>query len=482
MIDLVRPSRLPIYHYAIDWDQFFRDYLPPDTFAETVYRWPHERIRALQNERFMKIMEDGWRNGFYQERWRAAGLTPQSIRSLADIHKLPLFNSDDIKVNHQERPPFGTITGIDEEDFRDHPYKMQTSGGTTGKARATIFGVVEWEMNALSSARGLYIQGARPGDVMQIPATCSLANIGWAYYKASHDYLGILPLTTGSGVVTPSRRQIEIAFDYRTNLWISFPEYLTQLAKTAKDEFGRDVRELNTKLITTFLGPDLEGTLRRHVEDLWGTQVYDNYGTNEIGLGGFECPHKNGLHFMEDLLYFEILDTETNQPAPFGKSGNLVVTSLYRRVPPIIRFNLRDLGRLISESTCECGSSFRRMDHFLGRSDDMCRIKGVNVYPMACLPAIKSDPRTTGEWICVAERIEQDGVIREDMTVQVEVRRDALTRDGLREHLESRLKNDLGLKVSIELVDEGSLMDIANYGREGKARRLLDRRDNYKSI
>ena len=116
------------------------------------------------------------------------------------------------------------------------------------------------------------------------------------------------------------------------------------------------------------------------------------------------------------------------------------------------------------------------MDKFLGRSDDMVKLRGVNVYPMACLRAIKSDARTTGEWICVVDRFERDGVIRDEMTVRIEVQRSVTNVDGLKGYLEKRLQEDLGVKVTVELVEEGSLADVANLGREGKAKRLLDRR------
>jgi phenylacetate-CoA ligase len=303
-----------------------------------------------------------------------------------------------------------------------------------------------------------------------------LANVGWAYYKGCHDYLGILPLTTGSGVVTSSRRQLEIAFKWGTNLWMTFPEYLMQLAKVAKDELNRDVRELNTKLIVTFLGPDIEGSLRREIEALWNCPVYDLYGTHEMGLGAFEGPERDGLYLHEDLMYFEVTDVDTGEPLPVGETGNLVVTVFHRRIPPMIRFNVRDLARIVSTDKSSIGSSYRRMDHFLGRSDDMVKLRGVNTYPMQCLSAVKSDPRTTGEWICVVDRVRDGDTLRDEMTVRVELRKDAMSIEGLQPHLEKRLKEDLGVKVGVELVSEGSLAEVANLGREGKPRRLLDRR------
>lgn len=469
-------SGLPIYRNAIDWDRFHADYPVPDVFERTVYRWPRERVRELQNKRFLALMEIGWRNEFHRRRWAAAGLEPGDIRSIDDIGKIPTFINDDIKDDQRDHPPFGLIHGDINARLRRQPLKLHTSGGTTGKPRPTIYGPVEWEMNGITQARALYMHGARPGDILQIPATCSLANLAWGAYKACHDYLGVMPLTTGSGAVTSSRRQLEIAFDWGTNAWISFPEYFTQLAKVCRDELKRDVRELKTKFISTFLGPDTDNSLRRHLEDMWGCPVFDNYGTHEMGLGAFECRHQNGLHFQEDSTYFEVLDVDTEKPVAQGEAGNLVVTILHRELPPIIRFNVRDLGRVISEERCECGSCFRRMDKFLGRSDDMVKLRGVNVYPMACLSAVKSDARTTGEWFCVVDRFEQGGALRDEMTVKVELRKDTAGTEGLREALERRLHSDLGVKVAVELVEEGSLAEMANLGREGKPRRLLDRR------
>ena len=469
-------SRLPLYSQSLDWKAFHRQWPAPDVFAETVSRWPQDRIRAFQNERFLEVVRTAWENEFYKARWSDAGLQPEDIRSIDDITKLPVFNSEDIKDDHARHPPFGSLNGNVRERLSRQPLKVQTSGGTTGKPRPTLSSPLEWEINALTTARGLYAMGARPGDIMQIPATCSLANLAWCTYKGCHDYLGVLPLTTGSGVVTPSHKQLELAFDWGTNLWVSFPEYLTQLAKVARETLKRDVRELDTKFVLSFLGADVDNALRRQLEELWGCPVYDNYGTNEMGMGAFECTCQNGLHIMEDCLHLEVLDVDTGLPVPDGQPGNLVATLLHRHLPPLIRYNVRDLVSIVSDSTCDCGSNLRRMSKLLGRSDDMVKLRGVNIYPLACLGAVRSDARTTGEWICLLDRTEKDGVLREDMTVRIEVRSSATDLDGLTEHLQRRLHNDLGLKVGVELAPEGSLAELANLGREGKPRRLLDRR------
>lgn len=476
-------TRLPLYRDAVDFGRLVREYPVPDVFEQTTWRWPPERIRALQEERFLRIVEVGWNNPFYRRRWTAAGLQPGDIRSLDDITRLPTYTSDDVKDSLEARPPFGDFHDVDLGDLARHgPLKMQTSGGTTGIPRPTLFDAWAWEAQALVAARALYLQGARPGDVMQIPMTASLANAGWLSYKACHDYLGVLPLTTGSGVVTSSRRQLEIGRHFGTTMWHCFPEYLLRLAQVAQEELDLDVRRLETKFLRTYLGPDVEESLRRDLQDRWGCPVYDAYGANEISAAAFECREQSGLHFMEDAVLMEVLDVETGEPVPPGERGNLVATVFFRTLPPVIRYNLRDLGRILSTERCACGSHFRRMDHFLGRSDAMVKLRGVNVYPMACLPAVRSDPRTTGEWVCVVDRVEQAGSPRDEMEVQVEVRRDAGSREGLQAALEQRLKDELGVAVAVRLVEQGELAELANtQGGEGKPRRLVDRRPAYRS-
>jgi len=469
-------TSLPLYRQSIDWATFDREHPAPDVWSETVFRWSPDRIRALQEKRFAEVMKNGWRNEFYRKRWTAAGLAPGDIRGLEDIGKLPTFTSDDVKDDQRDHPPYGEIAGIDARTTLKHaPLKMHTSGGTTGKARPALAGPTDWEVMGLSVARTLYMQGGRPGDVLQIPSTCALAQFGWVFYKAAHDYLGILPLTTGSGVVTPGRKQVEMAFDHGTNIIASFPEYLTTLARICREDFGRSPLDLALKCLPTYLGPDTDGLLRKHLQELFGCPVYDNYGCNELANMAFEGVDQDGLYILEDLMYIEILDTETGLPVAPGEPGNVVGTSLYRNIPPIIRFNVRDLNRMLGVGG-SLGSGMRRLDHFLGRSDDMIKIRGTNVYPMACLNAVQSDPRTTGEWVCIAERRSHDGELRDELIVRVAIRDDAGGVEGLKEHLAARLKVDLGVRVEVEFTDEHGLDELANLGREGKPRRLVDRR------
>ena len=472
---------IPYYYRSMDWGAFVRKFPPPAEFEETVYRWDRNRIRRMRAERFLEAIEFGWTNPFYRARWKQAGLQPGAIRGIEDIRKLPIVSALDFKAAIDAAPPWGAHQGVTPEDARDKPLKIQTSGGTTGKPRPTFFGPLEWEMNGMSAARALVIQGARPGDVMQIPMTCYTGNAGWAYYYACHAWAGVVPVTTGAGSVTPSRRQLEIARDWGTNIWLAGP-YHVQLANTALEELGFDVRDLKTKFLHAFLGPDETGGFRAALENLWGCDVYDNYGTHELGLPAFECREKAGQHLQEDLGYVEVIDPGTGESVNLesGEAGDLVYTSFYRRHPPLIRYNLKDRMRFVDYGQrCGCGSFLLRRDHHLGRSDDMVKLRGTNVYPEACQDAVHAEPRATGEYLCVVDAVHSDDGIylSEEMSVRVEYADASVDLEDFREKLENRLKSDLGVRVSVEPVPPHSLVESTSVdGSEIKKRRVLDRR------
>ena len=468
---------IPYYYKSIDWNNFVKEYPPPAEFAETVYTWDRNRINELQEERFKKAVQLAWTNPFYMRKWTEAGLEPKDVQSLKDIERLPVVSSNDFKDEIAALPPFGAHNGDPIQIAQEIPLKINSTGGTTGMPRPVFFGPVEWELNGITAARGLFMQGARPGDRLQICFTPSLANAGWCYYLACHHWLGALAITTGSGNVNPTKRQLEIARAWGTNMWYAMPEYLLHLAKVAREELGFDIRDLKTKLILGFLGPDLSGRLRRELEDLFGCNVYDNYGNVEIALGSFECKEKAGAHFHEDLYYIEVCDTDTDEPVPKGEAGDLVVTSFYRQHPPLIRYSTKDRIRLMDNGArCACGSYLVRMDRFLGRSDDMVKLRGQNTYPMACLDTVTGDARSTGQWICVVERIGEGIDAKEEMTVKIEYKDENIDEEDFKQKMEKGLKIDLGVRVTVEPVPAGSLAPLTGFGSEKKARRLLDKR------
>lgn len=470
---------VPYYWKSVDWDRLMRDYPPPPHFERTTGRMSDDALRTLQNARFLERMEDAWRTPFYSTRWRGAGIEPGDIRSLDDIEKLPSFTSDDLKEAIAAAPPFGSHQPVTPATLSTIPFKVHTSGGTTGFPRLTLFDPVALEVQAIQTARALYAQGTRPGDAVQITYTLAMANAGYCGLYACLHWLGAMPITTGSGVVTPSERQLEYALKIGTTAWYGRAEYLARLVQVAQ-ETNFDLRQLKTKRLHSFLGPDTDGHLRQQLEDAWGCPAYDNYGTHEIGQIAFECEAKNGKHISEDTVFVELADVDTGAALPSGSRGNLVVTSLHRNMPPIIRYNLRDLLIAYDREECSCGLCTRKLSMFLGRSDEMVKLRGTNVYPMACQSAITADPRATGEFLCIVAYAGEGLSRREEMTVRVEKKSAEINDVAFAADIEAALHRDLSVRVGVEVVPQGSLLEHTQVGSTGKTRRLLDLRQKGK--
>lgn len=471
---MTSPKAIPYYWSSIDWPKFVEEYPPPPHFGTTMSQTSDEVLRELQNARFLARMKDAWAVPFYRDRWTSAGLEPGDIRSLEDLPKIPMFTSADLKEATEKHPPFG-----DHQNFAlsamDTPLKIQSSGGTSGLPRPTLFDPVAWEVQAIQYARAFAAQGAEVGDILQITLTNSLANTAWCSSTAAMHWCGLVPMTTGSGAVTSSVRQLELARQWGTAGWVAFGEYLKILAETAAN-VGIDLREdLGTKFLHTYLGVDTDGHLRRMLEAAWGAPVFDNYGTHEVGLIGFECRAQNGLHVNDDTAVLEIVDRDTEVPLPDGEAGNIVVTSLHRSVPPIIRYNLKDLMRRDSRSTCECGLRTTKLSGFLGRSDEMIKLRATSVYPRAAQDVVQADGRSTGEFLCVVENVGTGLSARERMTVRVEARINA-PEQALHDDMVKELKVLFGVAVDVEIVPAGSLAPLTGLGGEGKVKRLLDLR------
>lgn len=466
----------PNYYWkSIDWEKLTRDYPPPGLYETTVGRMSAEEIRRLQNARFLERVAEAWRYPFYRDRWTQAGLVPSDIKSLDDIEKIPTFTSDDLKAAYLRQPPFGDHQPSDPDYYRDAHVRILTSGGTTGLPRVTLFESIALEIQGIQSARGFWAQGLRSHDIMQITYTNSLANAAWCTLNGAFNWIGAIPMTTGAGIVTSSERQLQYAEAWGTTAWFTRAEYLARLTEVAS-EIGFDLHRLKTKQIHSHIGPDADGTRRRALEEAWNAPVFDNYGTHEIGAVAFECRERSGMHISEDMVYIEIADIETGTALPHGETGNLIATSLYRSVPPIIRFNMRDQLAVYPRETCGCGLCTLKLSNFRGRSDEMVKLRGTNVYPMACVEAITREPGANGEFICVVSHRGEGISQREDFVVRIERRSPEVDAAQMKASLEVALHKDLGVRVDVEICDPGSLAPLTGLGLQNKTKRLLDLR------
>lgn len=467
-------AAIPYYWSSMDWPAFMADYPPPPHYADYTRAMSDDALHELQQRRLLARVEEAWEVPFYRSHWSKAGLEPGDINCLEDLGSIPTFTSDDLRESIEADGPFGSHQTFALRD-RNVPLKLQTSGGTTGLPRPTFFDPVAWEAQAVQYARALWAQGARPHELLQITLTNSLANIAWGAHTAAFHWLGAVSVTTGSGAVTGSRRQLELAREWGTTGWVAFGEYLKILAQAA-GEAGIDLKkDLSTRFIHSYLGVDTAGHLRRLLQDAWGVPVYDNYGTHEVGLVGFECEAQDGMHMNEDTCVVQVLDPQTEEVLGFRETGNLVVTSLHRSVPPIIRYDLKDLIQVRERDLCACGIRTAKFSGFLGRSDEMVKFRATNVFPRSAQDVVMGDDRTTGEFLVVMSAAGEGLDSREVMTVRVE-QKEPGEDPALLKAMEDGIKSAFGVRAVVELVPAGSLARWTDLGGEGKVKRLLDQR------
>jgi phenylacetate-CoA ligase len=303
---------------------------------------------------------------------------------------------------------------------------------------------------------------------VQVALSTGLTNGGLLAREGIWKYTGAVPVMTGSGAQTPTRRQLEILQAWKCSVLVGFSAYLRKLGEVARDELGIDPRTLGVRSLVAHLGTDDRAAL----EALWGAPLYDTYGTNEFGSIATECEHRSGMHVFEDAFVVEVLDRDSGQPVADRQEGVLHVTDLFKWAAPMIRFNSNDISSWVEGTSCACGSTHRRIGRILGRADNMVKLRGTNVFPEAIGALVGELPASNGEYVCILER---DAAGREDLTVRFELQAgaDAAAAERM---LAVRLKEALGVKLPVRAAAIGELDALTGLSSTSKIRRLVDRR------
>lgn len=460
--------KIPRYAAALDFDALWTEFPPADTYFKGPYQRSRDEIRAVQNERFLAQMKRAWQVPFYKRYWSAAGLLPGDIGSLDDLNKVPSFSVHDLRGSLEEEPFWADYMGIDPDHDDPLPLIVQTSGGTTGLPRPMIFSPRDREVMNIITGRRMFMQGVRPFDLVQICLSFGLTNGGLLAREGIWKYTGAVPVTTGSGAQTPTRRQLDLIRAWKPKFLVGFPPYLKHMALIARDELGIEPASLGVKGLITHLGVED----RESLETLWDADVFDTYGSNECGTMACECHHKSGMHLFEDAFVMEINDAQTLKPKAPGEQGTIFITSLFKHIAPMIRYNTNDVSSW-SDDTCACGTHQKSISKIYGRSDNMVKLRGVNVFPEAIGALVAQEARSNGEYVCLLDR--EDG--RDEMTVLVEVSDESIAKDAFATYLAVRLKESLSVKVRVEAVDRGKLDPLTGLSQTSKIKRLIDRRN-----
>ena len=417
-----------------------------------------EDITALQSERLVKTVRRVYeRVPVYRQRMDEAGVTPDDIKSIDDLYKLPFTSKQDLRDTY----PYGMFAVPMEEVIRLH-----ASSGTTGKQ--IVVGYTQNDLDVWGDivARQLAAAGITKNDKVHVAYGYGLFTGGLGIAEGSRR-LGCTSIPVSSG---NTARQLTIMQDFESDAIACTPSYAMYLGESA-EKAGIDTSKLPLRAGIFGAEPWTE-EMRREIEKSLNIKAYDIYGLTEImGPGvAYECSQQKGMHVNEDHFIIEILDPETHKPVKDGEKGEIVFTCLSKEAFPLIRFRTKDIGTVTHEK-CACGRTFVRMSKPMGRIDDMLIIRGVNVFPSQ-IETVLLQMNLSPNYQIIVDR---KGVL-DTIEVQVEMNDETFSDTiseiaGRERELSDRLKSVLGIAAKATFVSAGSIARS-----EGKAKRVIDRR------
>jgi phenylacetate-CoA ligase len=421
---------------------------------------PRAAIESLQLKRLQHTVQKAYASvPFYRESFVRAKVTPEMIKSLDDLRRLPFTLKQDMRDNY----PYGLFATPLEEIVRIH-----ASSGTTGKPTVVGYTQRDIDMWAELMARSFVAAGAHRGDIIHNAYGYGLFTGGLgAHYGAEKLGASVIPMSGGN-----TKKQILIMQDFGSTVLTCTPSYSLYLAEAAAEE-GIDLRALKLR-IGIFGAEPWSEEIRDEIEAKLGIKAIDIYGLSEIlGPGvAIECIEaQKGLHIWEDHFIAEIIDSATGEVLPPGERGELVITTITKEGIPMIRYRTRDITRLIPEP-CICGRTHVRLERMSGRSDDMLIIRGVNVFPSQIESVLMTVDGVEPHYQLIVDREEN----LDTLEVQVEVNEKTFSDEikvlqDLSSRIRKEIKDILGITCKVRLVEPKSITRS-----EGKAKRVIDKR------
>ena len=329
---------------------------------------PREKIVALQNERLAATVRRVYENvPFYRSKMEQAGVTPDDIKTIDDLHKLPFSYKQDLRDTY----PYG-LFAVPLKDV----VRLHASSGTTGKQ--IVVGYTRHDLDVWDEcvARALTAAGCTDEDVVHVSYGYGLFTGGLGADGGARR-LGATTVPVSSG---NTQRQVTILKDFGSTILCCTPSYALHIAEVL---YASGYTKDDIKLKAGVFGAEpWTNEMRRKIEEMLGLTAYDIYGLTEIiGPGvAFECREQTGMHVNEDHFIVEVIDPDTGEVLPEGTQGELVFTCITKEAFPILRYRTRDIG-VITRGKCSCGRTLVKMTKPRGRTDDMLIIRGINVFP-----------------------------------------------------------------------------------------------------
>ena len=417
-----------------------------------------QEIEKIQLERLKETVYRVYNNvEAYRKKMDDLGVKPEDIKSLKDLSKLPFVTKQDMRDNY----PFGLFTVP-----KDKLVRIHASSGTTGKP--TVVGYTQGDLDTWTEcvSRIACMGGATEKDVAQICFGYGMFTGALGlHYGLEKIGATIVPSSTGN-----SEKQIMYMQDFGTSLLVATPSYALRLAEVAREMGVDPAKDLSVKI--GLVGSELlTDAMRDEMHKYWGEDmiITSNYGMSELmgpGVSG-ECEFLNGMHINEDFFIPEIIDPETGEVLPEGEKGELVITCIKKEALPLIRYRTKDITRL-NYSKCECGRTFVRMDNLSGRSDDMLKIRGVNVFPSQIEEVILSFEELGPHYEIIVTREGYNDKL--EIRVELTMITDSFAvLQNIANAVKSKLKIVLGLDAKVTLESPNTLQRF-----EGKAKRIKD--------
>lgn len=427
-----------------------------------------DEIESIQTSRLLSVVERAWQVPFYERRWRAVGLEPGAVQSLEDLQHIPSFSKSDLMASVAEYPPFGDFHGMDDLDGEARRQVVfHSTSGTTGDPQPLFFGAHDREVQNALLARVYRMHGLRDNDVVHSVYGFGLVNGGHYVREAVTHFTRALMVTAGTGVDTPSERQVRLMARFGTTVLVGFADYLFRLGEVARELGLQPGKDLSVRLISGHIPHDRRAALSA----LWGgARVCDWYGVGDTGVICAEREPAGGLWVFEDAQVLEIVDTETGAAVAHGEPGNQCVTCLFKdTVYPIIRFNTQDVSAFNTEPALN-DWNVRRTQGFLGRSDNMVKLRGINVYPTSVGAHLSVFAECNGEYICRLKT--EDG--KDELAIDVEW--GSAMGETSQQAVSEHLREALGIRVKVNLVKPGDTAAATGIAVRQKPIRLIDER------
>ena len=428
-------------------------------FNPDIETMPRQELEQLQLERLKSTVKHCMYSPFYQEKFKELGITPDDIKTLDDVRKLPFTTKEDLRENY----PFGICCVPMKECVRLH-----SSSGTTGNPTVVLHTQKDLDEWANAVARCLWMVGSRPEDVFQNSAGYGMFTAGLGFQYGA-EKVGMLTVPAAAGNTT---RQIKFIKDFGTSVLHAIPSYASRIYEVMKEE-GVDPRK-DTKLRVLCIGAEPHSEeQRKRIEENLGVKAYNSYGISEMmGPGvAFECQEQNGLHIWEDYFIVEIIDPVTLEPLPDGELGELVLTTINREGMPLLRYRTRDLTRIIS-GDCPCGRTHKRLARLQGRSDDMIILKGVNIFPIQIEKILLKFKELSTDYLITLESQKNGDTMTIDVVLSQLFTDDYKRLQPLEKDITRQLKDEILITPKVRLVPKGTLQ----VSDEKKAVRVKDLR------